>query len=176
MVSPYEQCEELIERIEKLNAWIELAECRQMQLLDIDKFVRFCHKNLTFSFQKPLILKLWQLGFIRAEIIQVSSPIGIAGINCFHEEENLFLYTDCRSGQQVGDDLSDLITKLTTYSSGAKIFFHPFRCYILNDIKKYWALTIPEEYLLEGIIDDNELEKLLLEKLELRVKSFDLCK
>lgn len=66
--------EEVVRKIGELNVHIEISGCRQLRLLKIDEFAKFSHNNQTSTFDKDHIAKLWQIGYIQADIIRTSTP------------------------------------------------------------------------------------------------------
>lgn len=155
---------EIVRKIGELNVHIEVSGCRQLRLLKIDEFARFSRNNQTSTFDKDHIAKLWQIGYIQADIVRTSTPITIDGLVCRHSAETLFLYTDERTIQSLPEDFWTVLGKLRAPSEEVTLLFHPFRCYVLNYIKQIVTLTVPESRFIEDADKTEEIEALVSKK------------
>jgi hypothetical protein len=107
----------------------------QMSFLKADELAKFSEKRGVPWFERADIVQLWQLGWLRADLIKSPQAIQYPGIVAREEDsDDGYIYTDERSLPTGVMDGKDGIAKITLLPSGVDLLFHPFRYYILFQI------------------------------------------
>ncbi|MFQ5852764.1 MAG: hypothetical protein ACE5JU_19570 [Candidatus Binatia bacterium] len=127
-----------------LGKWIaERYEIWQMRFLDANGLHTFSHDRglMTFSFGKK-ISALWQLGWIRADLVESVEPLDMPGMILVEEEKNARLYADERVLSQRESGWVGALTDSKQILPEIKLHFHPFRYYVLYHIQRILELNI----------------------------------
>jgi hypothetical protein len=134
------------------NVTLEREGCRQTKLLDSNGLSALSKKNGTSKFSTHEIIKLWQLGFINADLIVSKNLLDDEGLH-LHEasETDEFHYTDMRKLHFRKEGYASAFKSLEEIVPTFKLFFHPFRCYVLYHIDRVFQLNIiSTQYLLDA--------------------------
>jgi hypothetical protein len=154
-----------IQLLTELNKYIVLNNCRQIDLLNVDKFSKLTNDNETSTFRKEYIQQLWKLGFINADLVKSTSPLEEEGLIPIKEEDAIFYYSDIRKLEQRDDGYQDILDIGDDFPDDIELFFHPYRCFVLYHINQTLKLgvgTMQYLYRTDGfkIINDKQIEAL----------------
>lgn len=136
----------------QLSRWIyEYQDIWQWDLLNPSKLVSFI-KDRNVVFWEDHIIHLWQLGWVRAEIIQGNLGAEIEGIDIIEnldDEESLF--ADNRSLGLAQVHVKEPARELVEKIPGVVPFFHPFKYFVFWEIQMVMRLrTHPYQMLIPG--------------------------
>jgi hypothetical protein len=88
------------------------------------------------------IKRLWQLGLLRADLIESSEKVDIYGLNLVGQDLGNYYYSDDRELLQEDNGFGDAIARLPQFPSGMKLYFHPFRYYVFYQLDRILDLNI----------------------------------
>lgn len=108
----------------------------QMKFLNADKLAEFCLKHGLSFFENIDIPHLWQLGLLRADMIICPRKIQYPDlIEMVTSENGEFIYSDERQIPSSRVNWEDTVRDLEPLASDIKLFFHPFRFYVLAQLE-----------------------------------------
>jgi hypothetical protein len=115
-----------------LGKWLgERRHIWQMDLLSADKLSSFA-KDRGLVFWSDHILRLWQLGLLRADIVVCDRKIRRAGFRyIMSDNKGQHLYADVRRWNQLPQNWRNAPHRSSLLSSEIHPLFHPFRYYVL---------------------------------------------
>ena len=115
----------------------------QMQLLNQHAFARFCDERGLTGFREESIIQLWQLGLLKADLIECDEEFTIAGlVDRGIDRYGRHIYSDERQLQQRPDGLGDALKTLQPLRDDVGLLFHPFRFYVLYHLNNVLGLHI----------------------------------
>lgn len=140
-----------------LGKWLyERSEIWRISLEDevgIDEFCR--NRGLVSLFIGDHVKLLWHLGVLKADLVESENPLDVEGLVLIDEDESLHIYADERGMVLTNDGLMGAAKDLPEIETGVKLFFHPFRYYILYQLLQVIdtritpiQLIFPEDYYL----------------------------
>ncbi len=119
-----------------LTHWIiDHFDLWQMDFLNPDRLYFFC-KDRSIIFWADHITQLWQLGWLRADLITSQTDTKMAEINLINEDKGVFYYSDDRHLGLPQPDLEESVRSLSPLPDGMIIYFHPFKYYVLYQIQR----------------------------------------
>ncbi len=127
------------------GAWIaEHPGIWQMDLLSASEMARFCHdRGLSFSSFEDDIIQLWQLGLLKADLVESRREYKRAGlIDCGRNSRGHYIYSDERRLRKRPNGLRKSVKTAKSLPAGIKLLFHPFRYYVLYHLDKELELSI----------------------------------
>lgn len=127
----------------QLSRWIyENEDIWQWYLLNPRNLVTFI-KDRKVNFWEDHIIHLWQLGWVRAEIIQGKLVTEIEGIEIIEKlDDEVSLYTDNRSLGLVQVHIEAPVRELVEKIPGVVPYFHPFKYFVFWQIQRVMRLII----------------------------------
>lgn len=154
----------LIHEINKLNILIEKNNCRQLKLIDSQKLSQLSKDNKSSDFSQKLIINLWQLGFLNADIVYSDKKIDVNGLFFSEKKGDMFLYADERELPVKTTGYSNAISNLEDIHPGITPLFHPFRCYVLYHMYNTLKLNFSSEQTLLNTKGFDQLISLHIER------------
>lgn len=110
----------------------------QMNLLSASELARFSHdRGLTFSSFEEDIIQLWQIGLLKADLIESRrkyNRIGLVDRGTNRNGEHV--YSDERQLRQRPNGWDRPVKTARSLPSGVKLLFHPFRYYVLYHLNR----------------------------------------
>ncbi len=127
----------------------------QMKFLTAGKLAEFSEKRGLSLFEGADLIRLWQLGLLRADLIKSPEKFQSPGIvEHGKDSDDRYIYTDERIFPLQPIDWESEIEKLEVLSPDIEILFHPFRYYILFHyeqrllrVKKLQHTRFPSKYI-----------------------------
>jgi hypothetical protein len=125
------------------GAWIaEHHRIWQMNFLNAHDLARFCHDRGLSSFREEGITQLWQLGLLKADLVESDEAFthdGLAdlGMNQYGHH----VYSDERQLHQHSEGWGDALKTLIPLRDDVKLLFHPFRYYVLYHLDRALGLN-----------------------------------
>ncbi len=145
------------------GAWIaQYRRIWQMNLLTASELAQFSHdRGLSFSAFEHDIIQLWQLGLLKADLIESRSKynrIGLVERGTNRKGEHV--YSDERHLRQRTNGWDRPVNSALSVPSGVKLLFHPFRYYVLCHLNRVlgWSSSPMQMFNQEGftrILDFN---------------------
>jgi hypothetical protein len=110
----------------------------QMKFLTASKFAEFSDKRGLSLFEGTDLIRLWQLGLLKADLIKSPEKFQRPGIvEHGKDSDGWYIYTDERTFPLPLTDWESEIDKLEVLSPDIEILFHPFRFYVLFHIERH---------------------------------------
>jgi len=127
----------------------------QMKFLTASNFAQFSEKRGLSLFGESDLIRFWQLGLLRADLIKSPEKFQHPGIvEHGKDSDDWYIYTDERSTPLQPTDWESAIEKLEVLSPDLEILFHPFRYYVLFlfeqrllRVKKLQQTRFPAKYI-----------------------------
>jgi hypothetical protein len=133
---------ELIQQINKIIFKIDSLACWQQQLLSCAQLANISKQNKTSDISEEYVRKLWQLGFLQADIIVSKDELAIKGFSLLQNDESSFIYSDERLLDKKLKGYVDSFQNVSRFPESIDILFHPFRCFVLYHIERVFKLRI----------------------------------
>lgn len=111
------------------GAWIaEHPGIWQMDFLSASEVARFCHdRGLSFSPFEDDIIQLWQLGLLKADLVESRRKYKRVGlIYRGRNSKGYHIYSDERRLSQRPKGFRKPVRTAKTLPAGVKLLFHPF--------------------------------------------------
>src|SRR6266487_1597051 len=127
------------------GAWIaEHPGIWQMDLLSASEMARFCHdRGLSFSSFEDDIIQLWQLGLLKADLVESRRKYKRVGlIDRGKNSTGHHIYSDERLLRERPKGWRKPVKTAKSLPVGVKLLFHPFRYYVLYHLDKGLELNI----------------------------------
>jgi len=126
-----------------LSQWIlENDDIWQMDLQDPSGLYAFANDRGVI-FWEDHIVKLWQLGWIRADIIRSQNKVNLEGIELIGKDnDGVHYFSDSRLLGMVNPDLEVALQALEDLPPDLKLFFHPFKFFVIYEIQRVIRITI----------------------------------
>jgi hypothetical protein len=121
------------------GAWIaQHRRIWQMNLLSAGELAQFCHdRGLSFSSFEKDIIQLWQLGLLKADLIESRRKYKRSGLVARGTNRNgAHVYSDERQLRQRPNGWDRPVNAARSLPSGVKLLFHPFRYYVLYHLNR----------------------------------------
>ena len=120
-----------------LAKWIlEKEEIWQERFMEPPEFARSC-ADRGIRADDQTIIRLWQLGLLRADLIVTTQRLRRAGLVPIGEiGENEHAYADSRPYKEYAAGLGSAASRLKPISPLTKLFFHPFRFCVVWQYEK----------------------------------------
>lgn len=151
--------DKLVRSISDINKLIEMEGCRQIKLVDAKKLSKLSKDSEIMDIESDYIIKLWQLGFLNADIIYSKQQLNNIGlIELFCTEEGEFCYADERKLELGAHGCLNSFSDLEDLPNGLILLFHPFRCFVLYHINRTLKLN-PSA--IQDLLFDKGYEKLV---------------
>ena len=129
---PYEQISNWI--VEDNEIWqMDFMDCRRLYTYINDRGIKVWENDIT---------KLWQIGWIRADLIISEQDFDIEGINLIGESNDHKYFSDLRQLGIPQDNIEKIISSLSDLPKGVEIFFHPFKYYVFYHIQRILGSNI----------------------------------
>lgn len=123
-------------------------ELWQADLLSVDKLRRFVSERDISITSASTIEGLWQLGFIRADLIRSHEKMTIPGLELVDEKGGDFIYLDNQKLGNYPNGFGGLLNA-TDVRKDRRLYFHPFRLLVLHHVVRVFTLRAsPIQYLL----------------------------
>lgn len=124
-------------------------EICQFGYLDESKFSAFIQRLGFPIINVKKIRNLWEIGLLKADYIQSTTPLSIDGlINIKNEKKDCFQYIDNRQSFPIDKGYGGIFTELGDYDKRINLYFHPFRIHIVNMLIKHFEYRVsPFQYL-----------------------------
>lgn len=149
----------LVRNISEINKLIEMEGCRQVKLVDTGTLSKLSKESGIMDIKAEYISKLWQLGFLNADIIYSSQQLNNIGlVELFCTAEGKYCYADERSLELGADGCLNSFSDLENLPSGLILLFHPFSCFVLYHINRTLRLN-PSA--IQDLLFDKGYEKLV---------------
>lgn len=127
------------------GAWIaQHRRIWQMDLLSARELAGFCHdRGLSFSSFEEDIIQLWQLGLLKADLVESRRKydrVGLVdrGTNRYGQH----VYSDERQIRQRPKGWGKPVKTARSLPSDVQLLFHPFRYYVLYHLNRVLELQI----------------------------------
>ena len=130
----------------QLGRWMaERIGIWQMHILDQDGFASFAKdRGLTYSFGSD-IQELWQVGLLKADLVKAGCELSIPGLELLRiDQEGNYCYLDMRDTLPA-DGLSDSLSGLLSLPCEARLYYHPFRYFVLHHVDQILKTKNPSE-------------------------------
>lgn len=115
----------------------------QMELLNLHAFARFCEERGLSDFREEGITQLWQLGLLKADLIECDEEFTFAGlVDRGIDRYGHHIYSDERQLNLRPDGLGDALKTLPPLRDDVELLFHPFRYYVLFHLNSTLGLHI----------------------------------
>lgn len=100
-------------------------------------------KDRSIKFWAQHITELWQLGWLRADLITSDQELQMFGVNLIKNEDNVnFYYSDDRQLGIPQNDIEESLRLLNPLPQGMVLYFHPFKYYVLYHIQRVIGINI----------------------------------
>jgi hypothetical protein len=106
----------------------------------IDSFSR--ERGLPPLFLGDHVEALWNIGFIRADLIESTTPLLNGGLSLLGEQDGTLYYSDHRTLQPRHTGWVDAIHSFPPFPERVRLLFHPFRYYVLWHIQRVLDMPI----------------------------------
>jgi len=124
------------------SAIVSVPEIIQNKLLESNEFSTFIQKYGLFI-NKQYLIGLWNIGLLQADLIYSDSPLNIDGLVCVQNNNNEeYKYVDNRKQVIKSEGWGSSLTKETEILKHAKLYFHPFRYYVLYNTERIFGYKI----------------------------------
>lgn len=130
---------------ELLGKWIsQRLEIWQLSFISASELGKLAEERGIKSISSGDYIKnLWQLGLIRADLIESSQKIDSDGMNFIEKDDNgVYYYTDSREVSQRQNGWGGAFSTVKSVSFDIKPFFHPFRFYVLYQLDRVLRLHV----------------------------------
>lgn len=125
-----------------LGHWIAERPIWQMRLLDHRELSQFS-KDRGFDFWPDHIIQLWQMKLLRADLVRSRRKLRWAGLVLIGKDDyDRYIYADERRPQRHRQGWGHSRSKLKPLPTYIELVFHPFRYYVLINIKRIIQLSI----------------------------------
>lgn len=123
---------------------VQLSSIRQMKLLDNRALESFAHdRGLTPFVFGVGIRELWQIGWLNADLVEAQQSLDWPGLVLVGQDASGWnSYVDERTVSELDAGWVDAIADLEVISGDVKLYFHPFRYYVLYHIDRVLHLHI----------------------------------
>jgi hypothetical protein len=119
----------------------EKGDLWQMRLEDQRGIDSYCRdRGLTSLFLGEHVVLLWQLGWLKADLVRSLTPLDIPGLLEVASDEDGFVYADERTLQSKPEGWQGSASGLESPSDNLRLFFHPYRYYVLYRIEQLLSL------------------------------------
>lgn len=109
----------------------------QMNLLNASELAAYSQKRGVSFFEKEDIIRLWQLGFLQADLIESGHELQETGlVKQDNDEYDLYIYSDERHLAVHPNGWDEEVANLVSLLSDAHPLFHPFRYYVLYQLER----------------------------------------
>ncbi len=127
---------------------IRRREILQLQLLTPSKFSIYCKDLGLSTYFETSIIPLWHIGLLHADMVVADKKLKIEGIDLVGRENGQYVYADNRS-VVVKESWAGCFTEVPEYVEGIKLWFHPYRYYVINIIEQVFDYHLsPYQYLI----------------------------
>lgn len=124
-------------KVSALRSIIAHANCEQMKLIDARKLASLTKDNETSGFPEDAIVRMWQLGLLRADLVSSPTMLEVPGlVHCCSEAGEAHWYADERPPTLTDQGFADAFRRLPEHGAHTSLLFHPFRCYVLHLLSK----------------------------------------
>lgn len=164
MVPQKSSCSCLV-NLELFGTWMaKRRHIWQMSLLNARELARFC-RDRELSFDEKDILRLWQLGWLQADIIEANRKYTKNGLiyRGMDYYNGLHIYSDERRLRNRSKGWEGAAGKLKSLPQNVQPLFHPFRYYVLYHLNRVLSLHISEMQALLSVERYPQLLELSLE-------------
>ncbi len=126
------------------GAWIaENRRIWQMNLLSADKLGSFSHDRGLTSFNEKDVIRLWQLGLIKADLVISRRKLYLVGlVDRGTDSYGRHIYSDERQIPRRLRKWKNARNNLKPLQKGVEILFHPFRYYVLYHLDGLLGVNI----------------------------------
>jgi hypothetical protein len=126
------------------GAWIaEHRRIWQMKFLNANELARFCSDRGLSNFGKEGIVRLWQLGLLKADLVESDEEFILAGlVDRGIDRYGRHIYSDERQLLQRPEGWGNALKTLNPLRDDVELLFHPFRYYILYHFNRALGLHI----------------------------------
>lgn len=120
------------------GAWVaEHNRIGQISFLKAKELAQFCSDRGLSDFREKGIIQLWQLGLLKADLIESDEEITYDGLVARgHDRYGRYRYSDERQLHQRSVGWEEAEKALTPMDENIKLLFHPFRYYVLYHINR----------------------------------------
>jgi hypothetical protein len=120
------------------GAWIaKHRRIWQMKFLNARDFAQFCHDRGLEDFREKGIIQLWQLGLLKADLVESDEELTIDGlVDRGINRDGRHVYSDERRLQQRSEGWGAALQTLDALRDDVKPLFHPFRYYVLYALNR----------------------------------------
>ena len=135
----------------------------QLRLEDqsgIDSYSR--ERGLPPLFLGDHVEALWNVGFLRADLIESTSPLRNRGLSLLGEQAGTLYYSDQRTLQPRDTGWVNAIRSFPPLPERARLYFHPFRYYVLWHIQRVLDVPIAR---LQPLFSSSAYQRLLDDRL-----------
>jgi hypothetical protein len=109
----------------------------QMNFLSAGELATFSQKRGVGFFEKEDIMRLWQLGFLQADLIESGHELQETGlVEQGNDEYGQYIYSDERYLAIHPNGWDEEVANLAPLPSDVQPLFHPFRYYVLYQIER----------------------------------------
>ena len=122
-----------ISTLQMKHAIASVPEIIQSKLLYPDELASYARDHKLTAINTDIIIGLWNMGFLQADIVKSSHLLKIDGLTQFSELSNgKYIYYDNRTPVDNLQNLNNTLENEIELKEGVDLYFHPFRFYILN--------------------------------------------
>jgi len=108
-----------------------------MNFLNAGDFAQFCHDRGLEDFREQGIIQLWQLGLLKADLVESSEKLALDGfVDRGMNRYGHHVYSDERQLCQHIEGWGDALQTLNVPKDDIKPLFHPFRYYVLYHLNR----------------------------------------
>ncbi len=122
----------------QLGKWISAnPNIWQMDLLDARQFCALIRDKGIDSFSEDDIRQLWSLRLLRADLVISSRKLKTKGlVELENDDQNQRMFADARKPLRRKDGLANSAIGLKAPGDWVKLYFHPFRYYVMYQIDR----------------------------------------
>lgn len=118
-------------------------DCWQLGLLRAEELEELARKNDCFRGERRCIRRLWELGFLQADIVESDTPVEVEGLEYLGPIRGRHVYADRRALKLREEGYADSFQEAVDPAlAHLDPLFHPFRCFVLTKLSRALRLDI----------------------------------
>lgn len=163
---------------EQLEFWAKsFPNLCQFDLLQPREFSDYVSKlGLSFTLASETITGLWQIGLLKAELIKSTRKLNRVGIEyACTTDDGEHVYCDFRKIKVKRSGWANTLKKAAKLPSHVKLYFHPFRYYVLWRLERQFHPNIIPMQFLWNVERYPELAESVLNSINEASKSESFC-
>lgn len=137
------------------SALVKMSELWQFDVMTPQKLVTFAKDRDIPIFDARTVEDLWRAGLLRADAVASPVKIDVPSLPLVCEKNGASLYCDMRPVPHRRDSYGGILSRENAEPCDLKLYFHPFRLYVLYHINRVFDSRISStQYLMhpEGLM------------------------